>query len=151
MLRPMRVLLIAECRRRGRRKRFGAAAVELALLLPFLGLMFTAAVDFGRVFYITQTLQESATAGAMYASGTIQTSASQGQAQAATSAACATAVSIKPPLDPQDVTVVLDASAGTATVTVTYNFQLVTPILGPLGQVQLTRTATMKTAPRPGD
>jgi hypothetical protein len=48
------------------------------------------------------------------------------------------------------VTVTLDDSAGTATVAVAYDFSLATPILGPLRQVRLTRTATMNMAPTPG-
>jgi hypothetical protein len=47
------------------------------------------------------------------------------------------------------VTVTLDST--TATVAVAYDFPLLTPILGPSGQVHLTRTVTMSTAPVPGN
>ncbi len=129
----------------------GSAATELALLLPFLGLMFTAALDFGRVFNATQTLQECAFAGAVYASGSAQTSAATDPQQAAINAACASGVSLNPPVQAQNVTVKLDTVGQTATVTVAYPFQLLTPVLGPSGQIQLTRSVTLPLAPTPGN
>jgi Flp pilus assembly protein TadG len=48
--------------------RRGAAAIELAILLPILALMFVFVVDFGRVFYFSQTIENCARAGALYAS-----------------------------------------------------------------------------------
>ena len=50
-------------RRNGRR---GAAAVELALLLPVLIFSSMAAVDFARVAYVQLTLQNCARNGALY-------------------------------------------------------------------------------------
>ncbi len=50
------------------KSRSGAAAVELAILLPFLCFLFVIAVDFARVFYFTLTLQNCARNGAYYAS-----------------------------------------------------------------------------------
>jgi Flp pilus assembly protein TadG len=134
---------------RNRRARHGAAATELALLLPFLGLMFVAALDFGRVFNVTQTIEECAFVGAVYASGNAQSSSATSQDQAATNAACASGVSLTPPVQAGNVTVTRDAAAQTVTVTVTYTFQLLTPVLGPNGQVQLTRTVTLPQAPTP--
>jgi Flp pilus assembly protein TadG len=84
---------------RPNRRRGGGAATEMALLLPFLGLMFAAAVDFGRVLQAGQTLQECARAGAMYASGTAWTAAATGPAQAAANAACASGTSLSPPFN----------------------------------------------------
>lgn len=54
--------------RRSLRSRRGGAAVELALLLPFLCFMFIASVDFSRLFYYGVTLENSARNGAYYAS-----------------------------------------------------------------------------------
>jgi Flp pilus assembly protein TadG len=48
--------------------RRGAAAVELAVLLPFLCFLFVAAVDYARVFYFAVTVQNCARNGAYYAS-----------------------------------------------------------------------------------
>jgi Flp pilus assembly protein TadG len=132
-----------------RNPRRGAAATELAILLPFIGLMFTAALDFARIFYVTQTLENCAYAGALYASGTAWApSSSQGVTAAAQSAACADGTTLTPPLQPANVTVTLDPTR--ATVRVDYDFQLVTPILGPAQTVHLTRTVVLNLAPVPG-
>jgi Flp pilus assembly protein TadG len=133
------------------RWRRGTAATELALLLPFLGLMFAAALDFGRIFYATQTLEECAYAGALYASGAAQTPASPGQVQAAQNAACANGATLVPPVQPENVTVSVNTTAGTATVVVQYDFTLLTPVMGPAGQIHLTRTVILPTAPVPGN
>src|SRR5438067_6348902 len=53
------------CRFRPRRR--GAAAVELALLLPFMAFAFVSAVDFGRVFYYSVTVEQCARNGAAFA------------------------------------------------------------------------------------
>jgi len=53
----------------GRREaRRGAAAVELAVLLPFLMLLFLVALDFGRVFYGSQTVSQCSRGGVYYES-----------------------------------------------------------------------------------
>ncbi len=53
----------------GRREvRRGAAAVELAVLLPFLMLLFLIALDFGRVFYGSQTVSQCSRGGVYYES-----------------------------------------------------------------------------------
>jgi Flp pilus assembly protein TadG len=130
--------------------RRGTAAMELALLLPFLGLMFVAALDFARVFHVTQTLQACANAGALFASGAAQTSASTGREQAAKNAAVAAGAALVPALQADQVTVTLNST--TATVTVAYDFPLLTPMVAPSGgQVHLTRTVTMPAAPVPGN
>jgi len=51
-----------------RRKRSGAAVVELAVLAPLLVMLFVIAVDFARVYYFSLTLTNCARAGAFYAS-----------------------------------------------------------------------------------
>jgi Flp pilus assembly protein TadG len=50
-----------------RRTRSGAAAAELAVLLPILFFLFAIAVDYGRIFYFTQTVRSAARNGAYYA------------------------------------------------------------------------------------
>jgi Flp pilus assembly protein TadG len=51
---------------RGARR--GVAAVELAILSPFLCFLFVVAVDFARIFYMAITVQNCARNGAYYAS-----------------------------------------------------------------------------------
>ena len=46
----------------------GAALVELALLVPFLLLLFIGAIDFGRAYYVGLQVANAAHAGAEYAS-----------------------------------------------------------------------------------
>ena len=48
--------------------RRGAAAVELALVLPFLAFLFVIAVDWSRIFYFTVIVTSCARNGALYAS-----------------------------------------------------------------------------------
>ena len=51
-----------------RGKRRGVAAVELAVLLPFLCFLFVVSADYARVFYMAVTVQNCARNGAYYAS-----------------------------------------------------------------------------------
>jgi Flp pilus assembly protein TadG len=48
--------------------RRGTASVELAILLPFLTFIFLIAVNFARVFYFSQIIENCARNGALYAS-----------------------------------------------------------------------------------
>jgi Flp pilus assembly protein TadG len=50
------------------RNRRGAAVVELAVLVPLLAFLFVIAIDFGRIYHYSLTLQNCARAGALYAS-----------------------------------------------------------------------------------
>src|SRR5437867_2520346 len=49
-----------------RHRRRAVAAVELAIVLPFLAFMFCVAVDFCRIFYYTQIVTTGARNGALY-------------------------------------------------------------------------------------
>jgi Flp pilus assembly protein TadG len=129
---------------RSRWRRSGAAAAELALALPFLTLLFAVAVDYCRVFYVTQTLQNCAWVGAMYASGTARNPNAASATAAAQQAAVAEGTSLNPPLDAAQVSVSFAGS--NAVVTVQYQFQAVTPLMGNGGTVTLTRTTTMTMA-----
>ena len=66
--------------RNGRRipplRRRAVAAAELAILLPFLAFAFVAALDYCRVYYVTQLVQTSAHTAAQYACGMAKVSAS---------------------------------------------------------------------------
>ena len=126
-------------------KRRAVAAAELAIWLPFLLLTFTVALDFCRVYYATQTIENCAYAGAMYASGTASPRPDVSTASAAAQdAALAEAVSLNPALPSGNITTSI--ANGMATVTVTYEFPFLTPFMGK--SVIITRTATMATAPQ---
>jgi Flp pilus assembly protein TadG len=130
--------------------RRAAAAVELALLLPFLALLFAVVVDFGRVFHATQVLQTAASNAAAVAGGETWVAASAGSASDQAKAAAATeGASLNPPLRTDQVTVTV--SGGRAAVSVDYDFPMLTGFLYPGGTVRLQRTATAPVAPRTGD
>src|SRR5512141_2600269 len=65
--------------------RRGAAAVEFALVSPILLFLFVITLDFGRVFFYSQTVENAARAGALYLSddATIATSPYANVTQAA--------------------------------------------------------------------
>jgi Flp pilus assembly protein TadG len=55
--------------RRGQsRKRTGAAAVELAVVAPFIAFLLVITIDYARLFYYSVTLENGARNGAYYAS-----------------------------------------------------------------------------------
>jgi len=133
----------------GMGRRRGVVAAEMAIVLPFLIFLFVVALDYCRVFYATQTLWNCAQTAANYASGTALTSSTIGAEQAAQQAALADAVNLSPPLQPGNVTVVLDKQ--TVTVTIQYEFPMLTPLWRDSGNVVLQRTVIMGMAPRPGN
>jgi Flp pilus assembly protein TadG len=131
-------------RRRGACRR-GAAATEMAIFLPFLVLLFAVTLDFARLYFTTQTLDNSAFAAAMYASGT---SWSKSASTQAVSAACAEGTSLSPPLTAANVSVTQGTT--TTTVTITYQCQQITPVFSATRTVTLVRTFTMNLAPAAG-
>jgi Flp pilus assembly protein TadG len=129
-------------------RRSGAAATELAILLPALVFLFVVAVDFCRVYSCSQTIQGCAQTAALYASGTALPPPNTTATDAAKQAAVADAALLSPALTTDNVTVTTTTS--TATVTVSYDFQFLVPYPG-LSQTQtLVRTVTMNMAPQVG-
>ena len=110
------------------RRTSAAAAVELAIVLPFLALVFSAAIDFARIFAATQVLDTAATAAALNASGAAWVPATlETKTQAAQAAAVTEGAMLSPALTASQVAVAY--SGGSATVTVTYDFPLLTSAL----------------------
>jgi hypothetical protein len=106
--------------------------------------MFAVALDYCRIFYVTQTLQNCAWVGTMYASGTARNPGAASATAAAQQAAVAEGTSLDPPLAASQVSVSFQGTY--AIVTVQYQFQAVTPLMGNGGTVTLTRTFTMSMA-----
>jgi Flp pilus assembly protein TadG len=125
--------------------RRGAAAAELAIVLPFLALMFTATLDFCRIFHTSQAIQNSAEAAALYASGTTENPNASSTTDAAQKAAVAESPSLNPPLKTENVSVTITGNI--VLVTVTYDFAMLTPFLGSDGVTTIKRTVTMNVAP----
>jgi Flp pilus assembly protein TadG len=124
-----------------------AAAVELAVLLPFLTFLFVLGTDFARVFYYSLTIENCARNGALWASDPVV----QSQSPYATvqDAATADAGSLHPALAASNVTSASGVdSSGNAyvSVTVTYQFQTITGYAPIPSTLTLTRTVQMRTA-----
>jgi Flp pilus assembly protein TadG len=135
--------------RSNRAVRHGAAATELAIWLPFLALLFAVAVDFCRVYFATQTVQNCAAAGALYASGvSVADPDNVSTSDAIVQAALAEGVSLNPPLQQANVTT--STSGSSTQVTVTYDFPLLTSLPGLSNKVTITRSVTMVSMPQPG-
>jgi len=127
-----------------RRAHRGAAAVEFALILPFLCFAFVAAVDFARVFYYSIAVNNCARNGALYGS--------KDQAHALDTAGIQTAAQLDTVnLDVTKVGVTSSTDSSTSpnyvTVTVTYPFTTITQYPGITSQITLSRTVQMSVVP----
>jgi Flp pilus assembly protein TadG len=127
-----------------RRQRRGAAAVELAVLLPFLTFMLVGGVDFARVFYYSLTLSNCAREGALYASLDATHAADTTGTQ---NAALADASEFSPAPTVSSVTGTDSSGNPVVTVTVTYSFQTITSYPGIPSPISLVRTVQMRILP----
>jgi Flp pilus assembly protein TadG len=126
-------------------ERKAAAAVELAVLLPFLIFLVVIAVDYGRIFYFTQIIENCARQGALYASDT------QAPAYNLYGTVSAAALADASGLSPQPT---VTSTTGTdlagnsyVAVTVAWTFHTITTYPGVPSSVSLSRTAQMRVAP----
>jgi Flp pilus assembly protein TadG len=124
--------------------RRATAAVELAVLLPFLVFAFVIGIDFGRIFYHCLTLTNCARNGAVYGS------------QNPTHAADTAGIQAAALVDASNLTPAPTVTSTTATdadghpcvqVTVTYTFQMITGYVGIPSSIPLSRTVQMRVAP----
>src|SRR5262249_43930796 len=107
------------------------------------------AVDYCRVFYVTQTLQSCAEAAALAASGTAQSSSALSREQAGKNAAVANGTTLNPVCSQDQGTV--PAKGGDVTVTLQYEYPLLTSLLTESSTIVLQRSARMSLAPQPGE
>ena len=129
------------------RRRKGAAAVELAVLLPLLTFLFLIAVDYARIFYYSLTLENCARNGALCASNAFNYPMPY---SSVAQAAIADGASLSPALTASDVTVTngTDANGNSCvTVTINYTFQTITNYPGLPSSVNLVRSVEMRVAP----
>ena len=124
-------------------RRRGAAAVELAVLLPFLCFVFVASLDFCRVFYYSVTVSNCARNGAAYGS------ADQVRARDTNGILAAAQADARFNLDTQRLTVnsSTDADASYVQVTVNYPFTTITQYPAIPRQTNLSRTVRMDVVP----
>jgi Flp pilus assembly protein TadG len=125
--------------------RAATATVELAVLLSVLAFLFVIAVDFARVFYFSQVVENCARQGALYASD--PKAPAYNRYASVQAAALADAAN----LTPQPT---VTSSAGTdstgnpcVSVTVTWPFQTITGFPGVPSNMTLSRTVQMRAAP----
>jgi Flp pilus assembly protein TadG len=127
------------------RRRHGAVLLELAIVLPFLAFLFLVALDFCRAYACTQTVQNCAYAGALYAAGNASAAPGTTPEDAAKQAAVAEGTRLSPPLTADNVKVA--TSGGTVSVTVSYDFALITGFPGCGRTLTVVRTVTLPVAP----
>jgi Flp pilus assembly protein TadG len=130
--------------RRGPGRR-AVAAVELALLLPFLMFVFLVAIDYCRVFYLTQVVDNCARNGAVYACDPV--GASMSPYATLNDAAMADA---SPDIQANMTvtsTTTPDTTGTYVTVTVTCPFTTLTGYPGLPSQVIVSRSAEARVAP----
>jgi len=122
----------------------GVAAVELAILLPFLCFLFVVAVDFARIFYFSLTVTNCARNGALYASSDPNAAVDKNGIE---TAARRDAGNLKA----KDLTVTSTPNSTTSptfvAVTVTYPFTTITTYPGVPHTMTITRTVKMTVSP----
>jgi Flp pilus assembly protein TadG len=116
----------------------------MAIVVPFLVFLYAVALDYCRIYSAAQVVNNAARCGALYATSTVTAANNLTPLQAAQQAALAEAVSLSPPLQASNVTVT--TSATSATVTVAYQFQTVSPYLGLPPQIDVIASVTMPLA-----
>jgi Flp pilus assembly protein TadG len=141
----------ARCRRtipmraRATQTRSAAATVEFAVLLPFIALCFVVAVDYARIFYYSQIIENCARQGALYAcdpkapANYLYTSTSQ--------AALADASNLSPQPTVSSTSGTDASNNKYVAVTVTWTFNTISQFPGVPTSVTLTRTVQMRSAP----
>ena len=133
------------CSNPSNQRRHGAAAVELALLLPFLILMFVVSVDYARIFYYTQVVENCARNGAFYLSDP------KAPANNLYSGVQQAALADAGGLNPQPT---VSSSSGTdasgnpyVSATVAWQFKTISGYPGVSNSVNISRTVQMRQAP----
>jgi Flp pilus assembly protein TadG len=134
--------------RKVRQGRRGAAAVELALLLPFLVFIFAIAVDWSRVIYYTVTINNCARNGALWLSDPYATTISPYATLTAAALADAPNLNPQPTVTTPPVSGVDVNGYAYVECTVSYPFQTLTNIPGVPTTTTITRTVRMYTAPQ---
>ena len=143
--------------------RRGVAAVELAILAPFLAFILLATIDFARVFYYTMTIENCLHNGAIFGSQTFDNQnqqwignnqywqgpngeiVSQGRA-----ASELDGTNLNPVLTDSNITVANGTDADgnpVSIVTISYPFQTITQFPGIPSQLTIQRSAQMRVAP----
>jgi Flp pilus assembly protein TadG len=127
-------------------ERKAVAAVELAVLLPFITFLFVIAVDFARIFYFSQIIENCARNGALYASD--PKAPASNLYSSVQEAALADAANLNPQPTVTSATGTDAAGNSYVAVTVAWPFQSITGFPGVPKNVNLSRTVQMRMAPQ---
>jgi Flp pilus assembly protein TadG len=130
---------------RRRAPRRGTAAAELALLLPFLGLLMLITVDFARLYYHYTIVTNCARNGALYSSD--PTAATESPYANVTAAAQADASDLSPLPTVTSTNGTDTARNAYVEVTVAYPFTTISNYPGLPNPINLTRTVRMRVSP----
>ena len=133
-------------------RRAGVAAVEFAVLAPFLAFLFLVTVDFARVFYYQLVLDNCARNGALLAANlrSYQETGWVTPDNTIAGATTADGASLNPPLSSSQVTVAYGIGSDgnpNVTVSISYNFTTITQFPGLGDPISLTAKSTMRVAP----
>ncbi|SRR5581483_1839729 len=133
-------------RRTTRTRRRGAAIVEFAVLLPFLVFLLLVAIDWARMLYFTQCINDCARSGALWASDPeVQM---QSQYTNVTDASLAEAPGLTPkPTVTQTFTTDAKGNPVTVTVKVAMQFDTIANVPGSPKSQTISRSITMAVAP----
>lgn len=125
----------------GLRGRRGQSLVELALLMPFMLWICAGTVDFGRIYYYDIVAINAARSGARVAADSSKDDTAVRAAVRADAGASITLADADITITPTPTRTV----GNDTTVSVTYRFAPITPLLGSVtgGTLAVTRSATM--------
>jgi Flp pilus assembly protein TadG len=127
-------------------RRRGATVAELAILLPFLVLLFVAVVDFARVFYFSMTITNCARNGALYLCD--PTAAAQSPYPNYSTATLVDASNLSPQPTVSTPVYATDSDGQNyVEVTVSYDFQTLTNYPTIPSPFTITRTVRMRMVP----
>jgi Flp pilus assembly protein TadG len=126
-------------------RRQAGAAVELAVLLPFLALTAVIALDWARVFYYSVAISNAARQGAIYASDPV--AAANSPYADVQQAALADTTNLSPQPTVSSTSGADGAGNPYVEVTVAWTFSTITNYPGVDAPVKISRTVRMRVAP----
>jgi Flp pilus assembly protein TadG len=132
---------------RKRTLRPGSSAVELALLLPLLGMLFLVTVDFARLYYHYTIITNCARNGALYASDPVAAAESPYLTLQAAAQADAKLNNLNPLPSVNSTNGTDSAGNPYVEVTVSYSFATISNYPGLSNPINLTRTVRMRVVP----
>jgi Flp pilus assembly protein TadG len=130
-------------------RRRGGAAVELAILLPFLVFLFAITIDWTRIIYYTLTINNCARNGALWLSDPYSPIGSPYSTLTQAALADATNINPQPTVSPATGSTGVDANGyAYAECSVSYVFKTITNVPGVPQNSTISRTVRVYTIPQ---